>query len=170
MPRLTEVTFVSDGHTYRLALDFDDAALAQDTIAFNVMAERTGGEAGLLRVTAKVEIRAEDHLLVRVGDHVIYEARMGDLLGHGVEPVEEFIENLPPELAMLFGVDPVVGCAVKAGISAIIGQAIDCARALEYRQGWRIFADYLRCMREHFGQISKTALYRAFRCIYRLGI
>lgn len=168
MSRLTEVTFVSDNFTYRLALDFDDAALVQDTIAFDVTAERFGGGVEFLHIAARVEIKpAENRLVVKLGGQDVYET---DILGGSAEPVEDFIQGLPPEIAALFGIDPIMACAVKAGISAIIGQAIDCARRLERNQAWRVVANFFRCMGERFGQISKTTLFRAFRCIYELGV
>lgn len=161
MARLTEVTFVSDGHTYKLALDFDDAELVRDIIAFDVTAERFGSGTGFQRVSARVEVKpTENRLVVTLDERVVFETAAFD---REDERAEQIVEAIPPEL---FG-DPILGCALKAGVSAVIGQAISCAR--NYGFDSMEFANFFRCMREHFGGIAKTAIFRAFRCILQMA-
>jgi hypothetical protein len=160
MARLTDVSFKIAGSTYKLTLDFDDAALMQDTIAFDVTAERVGGTLPNQTVDARVEIvPGSDSIVIYVAGQEVFRT---DVFDHGATPAEQFIQAMP---ATAFGGDPILGCAVKAGLSSIIGQAIDCCRSLEANGRWRIVAEYLRCMAQNFGKISKIAMFRAFRCI-----
>jgi hypothetical protein len=160
MARLTDLSFDLAGCTYRLLLDFDDAAIVNDTIGFDILAERSGGKFPGQTVNARVEIvPSQDTLIIYVGGKEVFRT---DVFDHGDTPAEDFIQALP---ASLFGGDPILGCAVKAGLSSVVGQAIDCCRSLEAETRWRIVAEYLRCMSQHFGKISKIAMFRAFRCI-----
>jgi hypothetical protein len=160
MAQLTEVSFAVAGSMYKLILDFDDAALINDVIAFDVTAERTGGKLGNSSVVVRVEIKPQnDSIAVLIAGQIVFQT---DVFDHGPTPIEQFLQMLP---STLFGGDPILGCAVKAGLSAIIGQAIECARSLEQQFGWRVVSNYLRCMSQHFSKISKIAMFRAFRCI-----
>lgn len=160
MARLTDLSFDLAGSTYRLSLNFDDGALVDDTIAFDVVADRSGGKLPGQTVNARVEIiPSQNTLVIYISGNEVFRT---DVFDHGDTPAEQFIQALP---ASLFGGDPILGCAVKAGLSSIIGQAIDCCRSLEADARWRIVAAYLHCMVQHFGKISKVAMFRAFRCI-----
>ncbi len=160
MARLTDVSFKIAGSKYRLTLDFDDAALMQDTIAFDVVAERIGGKLPSETIDARVEIiPGQDIIVIRVAGQEVFRT---DVFDHGATPAEQFIQAMP---ASMFGGDPILGCAVKAGLSSIIGQAIDCCRSLEAGARWRVVAEYLRCMAQNFGKISRIAMFRAFRCV-----
>lgn len=163
MAQILNLAFKTGEAVYRVALDFDDEALMQDTIGFDVVAERE--EEGLQpqRVTARVEvIPGKDAIVVYLGGREVFRT---DVFDHGPVPAEQFVQALP---ASVFGGDPIIGCAVKAGVSSIIGQAIDCARSLEAHARWRVVADYGRCMWSNVGKISRVAMYRAFKCIVGL--
>jgi hypothetical protein len=160
MARLTDVSFEIASSTYKLALDFDDAALMQETIAFDVTAECVGGRLPRHSIRARVEIiPAKDTMVIYIGGKEMFRT---DVFDHASTPVEQFIQTLP---APLFGGDPILGCAIKAGLSSVIGQAIDCCGKLEANSRWRVLTEYLHCMTKNFGKISRVAMFRAFRCI-----
>lgn len=167
MARLTELEFKYGGNTYSLMIDFDDEALVADTIAFDVIARRAGGKppfTGLpdIQISARVEIQpASDRIEVFVGGKSILKIDISD---HKATRVEELINEIP---APLLG-DPITACAIKAGVSAIIGQAIACVQRFEVAKKWRNVSEFFRCMAENFGNISKIAMVRAFRCIANL--
>lgn len=160
MARLTDLSFKIAGSTYKLKLDFDDAALMEDTIAFDVTAERVDGKLPNQTIDARVEIMpGTDTIVIYIAGEEVFRT---DVFDHGATPAEQFIQAIP---AATFGGDPILGCAVKAGLSSIIGQAIDCCRSLEANGRWRIVAEYLRCMAQNFSKMSRIAMFRAFRCI-----
>lgn len=160
MARLTDMTFEHSGSTYKLTLDFDDAALMEDAISFDIIAERTGGRLPRLSVKAQVKILPREGLMIiYLGGQEVFSTGVFD---HGPTRAEEFIQGMP---SAWFGGDPIMGCAVKAGISSIIGQAIDCCRSLEDGDRWKAVGEYLTCMSKNFGKISRIAMFRAFKCI-----
>lgn len=129
-------------------------------LSFDVVAERKDGEISGQSVNVRIEIiPSQDVLVIYVAGNEVFRT---DVFDRGDTPAEEFIQALP---ALLFGGDPILGCAVKASLSSIIGQAIDCCRSLEDGTRWRVVSEYLRCMAQHFGKISRVAMFRAFRCI-----
>lgn len=158
MAKITELTFKHKGKTYSLDIDFDDEALMEDDLAFDLFATRTGGRAPDLYVNARVQISpSEETITISVQGETVFE-------GHIFETestFEDVLDNVPAEL---FG-DRITGCAIRAGVSSIIGQAINCARGLEEDRRWRLVTEYLECMRNNFSSISSTTMYRAFRCV-----
>jgi hypothetical protein len=159
MARLTEFSFEISGSTYKLVLDFDDAALVEEKIAFDVVAEKSGGGLPPISVTARVEIDpAKDSIAIFLGGEEIFRT---DVFDRGKTPAEHFIQGIP---AASFA-DPILGCVVKGSLSAVVGQAIDCCRSLEGNLRWRMLPEFFRCMAQHFPKISKIAVFRAFKCI-----
>lgn len=159
MARITDLKFEVGGAIYTVSIDFDDAALVGNAIAFDLVASRQVGKSPALSVDARVEIQpANDTIVVSIAGVEVFSV---DTFGRGQAPLEELIEAIP---ANLLG-DPITACAIKAGISAIIGQAVRCCRSLENDLRWRVFPEFLNCMAHNFGNISKTAMFRMFKCI-----
>lgn len=161
MARITNVAFEIGGNDYSLTIDFDDAALVNDTIAFDVVAARVGGKSGGGSVSARVEIiPAKRTIIVYVAGKEVL-----NLDGFNTQPseIEGLVESIPAE----YFLDPITACAIKAGVSAIIGQGIECFRSLEAYGKWSSVPDFFRCMGSHFGKMSKVAMYRTFRCIWK---
>jgi len=162
MANITDLKFKHNGTLYSLTIDFDDEALMNEIIAFDVVANRIGGKYPNLSVTARVEIDpANRQIIVKIEDEEVFKM---DVFENETQ-IETLIDNIP---AGLLG-DPITSCAIKAGVSSILGQAINCARLLEAHGHFQIVSEYLKCMVSNFGAISKTAMYRAFRCILRGG-
>jgi hypothetical protein len=160
MARLVNLAFELAGSTYEVTLDFDDAALVQATIAFDVVAECTGGKLPRVRVDARVEIIPQkDTIIIYVAGKEVFRTNVFD---HGPTPAEKFIQAMP---AAFFGGHPILGCAIKAGVSSTVGQAIDCARSLEQNKRWEIVSEFLHCMSRNFGKISMITMYRTLKCI-----
>ncbi|MCA9776503.1 MAG: hypothetical protein KC800_07305 [Candidatus Eremiobacteraeota bacterium] len=79
----------------------------------------------------------------------------------------ELFTNSIEELVTLFPAgDPIFGCAIKAGASGLIGQAVRCKKELGSSASVRTM---LRCLREHARGIGKIALVRFIRCFLTLG-
>jgi hypothetical protein len=76
--------------------------------------------------------------------------------------VEEIIAAIPVP-------DPILGCMLKAGVSATIGQAVTCnqhARRDGFRQRVREIA---ACLIDNAGGIFSRAAWRLSRCIATMG-
>ena len=56
MPNLTSLEFDHEGSSYSIKLDFDDSAMMQATIAFEVTAVREEADLPELKLTARVEV------------------------------------------------------------------------------------------------------------------
>lgn len=163
MARLTRFTFSLDGQEYAVGIDFDDAALVDDTVAFDLLAERIDKYGPRQTIAARVEIRPADRSI-----KAYVQGRLVlDLDGFATEPkaVERAVDAIPAE----YFIDPVTACAIKAGISAIIGQSIACFRSLENDGRWKRVPEFLHCMAGKFSAMSKVAMYRAFKCIATFG-
>ncbi len=84
--------------------------------------------------------------------------------------IEDVIDGLP---AHLFG-DPFVGCLIKGGISATIGQTMHCYESVkgdESRfEGARGYIyGMFSCLKGNFGRIANRSILKAFRCISKYG-
>jgi len=152
-------SFTFDGTTYSLDLDFDDAALMDNKMAVELTAlRRKDGREDSVRV--RVEILPWDNI-GRIEAPGIGSIEF-QLTDHG-GAIEQFIQRIPVP-------DPILGCALKAGISALIGQAIACRREVESTGLWKKMEAFVACMRRHLGNISRTALRRAFGCMLSAGL
>jgi len=162
MAKITELNFRHKGYEYGLTIDFDDAALMEDLIAFDVIASRKNGADKDINIAVRVEIDSPNQLIrVIVNEEVVLEIGIFE----DESQVEQAINSIP---AGLLG-DPITGCAIKAGVSAIVGQAINCARSLEAQAMFARVPEYFKCMASNFGNISTVAMYRAFTCILNCG-
>ena len=152
-------SFAFGDTTYRLDLTLDDAAMMDDTVAFDLTAtvERDGRQRA---VSVRVEILPWENLGRIIVDGGTFEFTLAD---HGDSGLEQFLASIPVP-------DPLLGCAIKAGISSLIGQAIKCRREVESAGLWRSMQVFARCMRDHFGDIGRTALKRAFGCMISGGL
>jgi hypothetical protein len=86
--------------------------------------------------------------------------------------VEEGIGRRVANLVDLMPVpDPILGCALKAGISSVIGQTLTCNEMVggdgsRRQRTWRI----VRCLHDHIGGLITRTLWRAARCMVLLGL
>lgn len=162
MAQLVNLRFRYEGSDYEISLDFDDAALVDNVVAFDVAARRVAGRKEGASATARVELDPNERSF-----RVLYAGGvfMFDLAYYDPETdaaAEAAIEGIPPEIAG----DRILGCAIRGGVSAVVGQGIRCFQSThEIEGGWHRFNAFVRCMAENFGRISVVALLRTFRCI-----
>lgn len=160
MPQLTHISFVYDQSRYTLDINAEESE-QDETLSFNVAATRETDDADPLTVTSDVVIRPSERIITAVlGDR--------DFKFDGFEDiplVEKVIDEIPVELA-----DPILGCAIKSGVSTIIGQGIHCFRGLEKSGAWRVFREFLNCMKNRAGAITISAGAKTFRCMMRIAI
>lgn len=157
-------SFTIGESTYKLDLAFDDAAIMEKSVAFDVTVTRFSiedGYAGGTEIVAKVEIFPwENAGTISVAGMEIYRF---DLVDRGDAGLERFLQSIPVP-------DPILGCALKAGVSSLIGQAIKCRTEMERAGFWGRISEFAGCMRNHFGAIGRTALRRTFGCMISGGL
>lgn len=160
MPTLTHLEFDHEGHSYLIELSVDDSAMMQNVLTFDVTATRKEEDAPELALAARVEIHPlESMIIIFVNNKEVSRLSIFD---NSEYYLEALIDNIP----QIFLVDPVIGCALKAGVSSVVGRAVECAHALEDNGAWKNITTYFGCMSSKFTDISKKTLYRTFRCIF----
>ncbi len=169
MPRMTGVTFRRGDREYVLDLNWDDDAFVDGHIAIEMVAGwRTPGDDELVEsVQASVAIeplpdqnRAD--LVVRIGDKEVFRDDLAQLFGE-----DSILGRFPPE-AFSFG-DPILGCLIRSGISAAVGQIIDCKERTESVDWlWDRLRAIGRCLKENGVRIAARTLMRAGGCMIRI--
>ena len=194
MPRLTELKFKHNLNNYLLEFDLDDKAIMEDRISVDILARVVNPYGQEFRVALTVEIDYREFLVtVKNGDHILFRRSFHDLrallpewdecgpdgppedvyfdaLDTLGEVVNENIGGVVEEIIAAIPVpDPILGCMLKAGVSATIGQAVTCnqhARREGFRQRIREIA---ACLIDNAGGIFSRAAWRLSRCIATLG-
>lgn len=84
-----------------------------------------------------------------------------------LDDAEQVIDAIP---AWVFGGDPILGCLVRSGLSAIVGQTIQCKKdTADSHWYWPRMQALGRCMLLHVPEMTGTAGLRAAKCVYRFG-
>lgn len=193
MATLTTIRFSRENTVYEVDIDFDDEAIIEDVVAFDVIARVTNSDGISHSETLRVELNLNEftgRILVserelhqfsfgdmstrmdaQTGDEIIpgmdgekeLDDNVYDNIQHGIgEAVGEMINAMPVP-------DPFLGCLIKASISSIVGQVITCNELRKnYGTGNR-YKQILRCLGEHAKGIALRTIWRAARCILRLG-
>jgi hypothetical protein len=146
--------------SYRVEFSFDDREIMNDAVVFTLQASRTVNETTDY-INATLEILPWKNV-VRITIEGM-EVREFELIDKPNSEIEAFLQSIPVP-------DPILGCAIKAGVSAIIGQAQDCINSCILRERWGKIQEFAECMRGHIGSIGGKALRRAFGCMISGGL
>jgi hypothetical protein len=175
MPRVITHREEHGAWVYEFALHLDDAALTDGHIAIGVEARRWPRERpdAVQHVTAEVTIQREDERLMLVvalnAGGAGIEAQSDELrwdLSQFVS-VEQVLEAIP---AWALTGDPITGCMVRAGLSTVVGQLLNCKNETAQINAWRERLLALgRCMVRHVPDMTTTAIRRTLGCIARFG-
>ena len=80
---------------------------------------------------------------------------------------EQVIDAIP---AWVFTGDPILGCLVRSGLSAIVGQTIQCKKSsADSHWYWPRMQALGRCMLLHVPEMTGTAAIRSAKCVFRFG-
>lgn len=165
------------GRGYELALNFDDAALADGAVAVSatVTAWSLDRPDDKHQISAELSIARDDRdrpiLTVRLKgdvqgvqmDEVIFERPLSELI-----QAEQILDSIP---AWAYTGDPITGCMVRSGLSALVGQLLDCKKSTEELPWyWPRMRALGHCMLQHVPDMTKTAALRAGKCILRFGV
>lgn len=164
MARLAGATIRGDRVTFSLDLEWNDDAFVEGNIWFDIHATRTPDDQNPVTVKASVYLEKPEggrspNLVISVAGKELFKESLANLTGENV-----VLDSIP---GAAFGMgDPIIGCLVRAGISAAISQILSC-RDHTSSHGWGI--DRLKaigcCLRENGVRMGALALWRAGRCI-----
>ncbi len=193
MATLTKVTFTNDDKEYEVVIDFKDQQIMEDLIVFEVAAKVSDEDGRSHTEALSIEMNwNEGTTRILKGDQELHVFRFDDLGVRidgisdkesipGIEEGElqdkvfdavdkEIGEAIAEAINAMPSPDPILGCALKAGISSILGQAITCNEVRRnYPQEGSRFSQIVRCLRKHAQGIASRTLWRAARCMIRLG-
>lgn len=193
MPTLTTIKFSRDNTTYEVHIDFDDEAIMEDNITFDVRATLTDYEGKSYSETLCVELDLNENSgRIFLRETEVYRfslsdinVRMDPLTGEEAIPgmngdcelkdnvydhIQEGLGNVIGEVIDAMPVpDPFFGCLIKASISSIIGQAVTCNELRRNYGNEGRFRQIVSCLRKHVKGIALRTLWRAARCMIRLG-
>ena len=197
MPTLTTISFAKDRRRYDVEIRFDDGAIMEDLLVFEVEARVTDEDERSFSQTLIVELdfEARRGRILHEGEEW-YSFSLSDIPvrinpegeetpqgivddtseGASADGVADFVEEgIGGQVARLIeGVpvpDPVLGCALKAGVSSVIGQALACNEIAGSDGGTRErLGRIVGCIRQHVGSIFSRMLWRAARCTATLGV
>lgn len=175
MAEIIAQKFEHRGQRYELSLHFDDGAMAEGAYALTAKVVREDANPPFRRmeISATATIQEDEHgrpvlevklagdLDGREGDVTIYSKPLAELID-----MEQVVDSIP---AWVFG-DPITGCLLRSGLSAIIGQTLECKKSTaESHWYWPRMRDLCRCMVRHVPEMTLTAATRAAKCVWRFG-
>ena len=198
MPSIQHITIQGeDGFDYALALDFDDSAIMEDSFRMVVRAlkfeagDRSSDRRPIATLKASVSINPfEGCAEITLGENTYsvdlasaplpppeainldrpYLNSIAEPVGDSVRYLGHAIENLVDALP---SPDPFMGCMIKGGLSASIGQAVECYTDLvkaERRDAVEREEDRDWWERKRLPQPRRPSLKRMFRCMRRNGL
>lgn len=123
-------------------------------------------------MNATVSIEQEDEravLVVRLAKGAPDEYQV-DVLRKPLSDLIEVDQVLDWIPAWAYTGEPIIGCMVRSGLSALVGELIGCRRSTSELPWYAPRMKALgRCMLEHVPEMTKTAGLRAAKCIWRFG-
>jgi hypothetical protein len=193
MSTLTTIRFSREKTIYEVDIDYDENAIIEELIAFDVIARVTDNEGISYSETLRVEINLNELSgRILLGDRELHKFSFGDVNvrmdgqtgdetisgidGDG-ELADNVYDNIQDGVGEAVGEiinampipDPFFGCLIKASISSIVGQVITCNELRGNYGTGKIYRQILRCLGKHVKGIAFRTLWRAARCMIRLG-
>ena len=177
MKEIIAHTVVHNGRNFELSLNFDDVGLVDGEFRVGTQVLTwpvDGPKEKADYVSAEISIKPDDdgrpilriELLGNVrgmdGRRAVFEKPLSELLD-----VEQVLDWIP---AWVFTGDPISGCLVRSGLSALVGQILDCKKDTSELH-WYVprMKALCRCMLVHIPEMTVTAATRAAKCVWRFG-
>lgn len=171
MMQFGDFVFRRDGREYGVTIGWDEGRLGDGVIDFKVLAFRRneGGKDNLaVESHISVEVDKQKGLLlkVKIADGEVISQPLSELfeeesvIGRALETIPSFV----------YGGDPILGCLIRAGCSATVGQIVICKdETVQVTQAWDRALAIGRCLRQNIPDMLTRAMLRAVRCIFRAG-
>ena len=171
MPNLKTVTYESNGSRYELALSWDDEALMEGEVTFEISAAQWPVKQPNRRheVMASVSVmRDEEHraiLVVKIGEYTAPAILLADL--YGDTWIEETLEQIP---AWAIPADPITACLIRSGVSTTVAQVIECKNESKAASWFRKRARAIgRCLKSNTISMGMKIAFRCGICIAKAG-
>lgn len=164
------------GRKFELSLNFDEKALVDGDFRITARVKTWPVDnpkaVQLAEAEVSIEPDKEGRPILRVtlrgnaagweGKKDVFEKPLWDLID-----AEQVLDWIP---AWCFTGDPITGCLVRAGLSALIGQTLDCKKSTAELPWFKPRMKALgQCMVHHIPDMGVTAAARAARCVMRFG-
>jgi len=171
MPDFTTITFRRGDIEYGLSLGLEEEQLSEGIIDFKIRAFRRGREPGQeFVVVSHITIEEDEEkgalLKIAIGDEDVFTLPLAEVfdeesvIGRALESVH----------ATVFGGDLLIGCLVRSGCSATIGEIISCKNDTAAIPWFRRRAVAMgKCLRQHIPEILMKTMFRATRCVLQAG-
>lgn len=170
MPRLSKIRFEQGPVAYELEIDWNDAAFVERNMEIAVRARRidVGAEGRVSdtpELTATLSVVPGENgaaVMLRVGDKEVWRQDLSELFDES-----QVLDAIP---AVLFTGEPITGCLLRSGLSAVAGQLVTCKNETAGAP-WvrpRLYA-ISRCMRSNVPGMTGRAALRAALCIGKAG-
>lgn len=164
MTRLVGLNLRRENVQYSLDIDWNDESFVDHgSVHFEIIATRTpdGGEPRDIKASVRLEGGKGESpdVVIDVAGYEVFRDSLANLTGENA-----IFDKIPGEV-FAFG-DPILGCLVRAGISATVSQILTC-RDNTGGQGWggeRLVA-IGRCLLQNGVRIGARTLWRAGKCI-----
>lgn len=164
MPEMLRFSRRVEDRIYELALTWDTESFVDGTprIAVSASVAPASNPEDAQSLFAAITLEGADmgppDIVVRIQDREILRVPLEGVVD------ESIIDHIP---AALFGAgDPIVGCLVRAGLSAVVAQILQCRHQTRevpwYRPRIRAMATHLR---RTAGSMAVGMVTRAVRCI-----
>ena len=168
MARMTTLRFRRGDREYVLDLHWDNDAFVDGRIAFEIVAGwYPPGESDIREaVSANVRLEPKEDedsvdLVVEIAGKEVFRDSLAEIFG------EESVLGRIPGAAFGLG-DPLLGCFVRAGISATVGQILGCKeRTVSAEWLWDRLRAIGRCLKENGIRIASRVFLRTGACIVR---
>jgi hypothetical protein len=154
---------------YELTVGWDDDSFVNGTPEITVRAtvkRRDWDEPRSLTVSVGLINRDNGgpDMVFNVGGKEIFGVPLADLFDES-----QIIDRIP---AWVYGGgDPLTGCLIRAGLSAVIGQLIRCKNDTRDEPWYRDRVIAIgSCLRAHVGRIGARAAWRAAKCALKAGM
>ncbi len=170
MTEVFHTSFSKGDYSGELNIKWDDAAFADGSISFEITATARNakdlGWGGGLSSSVSVELNEQQEPILKLSllndESSTITISLKPLLEHST-----VLERIP---APFFGGHPLVGCLIRSGLSAVIGQILECkGETAGTGWDWSRMSAIGRCIRDHIPDLAARAAFRSVRCIARFG-
>jgi hypothetical protein len=167
MPRILVAGVERKQHRYEIEIEWNDAEFVGGELSFRISGSRRRldgrGEVESLEATVGIRPGEENQpqLFISIGGED-FHIDLRDLVDEA-----SILDRIP---AHFYTGDPLTGCIVRAGISSVLSQIIECRNETTGVDWYKRRARAMwRCLREHVPSMCGKAAFRAVRCIARAG-
>jgi hypothetical protein len=167
MTAMWRLTHRIDETEYEVGITWDEDAFIEGSPSIRVSASvrPEDGDPITLDVSIRIQETQEN------GPDIVLSWRETDLIRLPLADLvdeSQIIDRIP---SILYGAgNPVTGCLLRAGLSAVVGQIIRCKKST---QGVEWYRPRLRqigmCLRANIGSIGRRAAFRAAKCVLLVG-